>query len=99
MARNVNQNVKYLERFEYSCQQCGNKGSVVDILLNPEVLLIRGFCAPCNKRGTYKAIDIEALRQEHEESALAETQEADPPQHQGRVVWRWELQNDECTKR
>ncbi len=62
-------NVTYLERFEYVCRECNSKGSVVDVLLNPDVLLIRGFCPRCNKRGTYKVVDIDALRREHLEIA------------------------------
>jgi hypothetical protein len=91
-------NVKYLERFEYYCKQCGQKGSVLDVLLNPDVLLIRGFCEPCNKHGTYKVIDIEALRQEHEQIALAEGDTPTVTRHKPRaapdVVWRWSLAND-----
>jgi hypothetical protein len=70
-------NVSYLERFEYFCRECDKKGTVLDVLLNPDVLLIRGFCAVCKKRGTYKVIDIEALRQEHE--AIAREESANGP--------------------
>jgi hypothetical protein len=64
--------MKYLERFEYFCKECGQKGTVIDVLLNPDVLLIRGLCPACNKSGTYKVIDIEALRQEHDAITLEE---------------------------
>jgi ribosomal protein L44E len=80
-------NVKYLERFEYFCRECEKKGTVLDVLLNPDVLLIRGFCPVCKKRGTYKVIDIEALRQEHEAIAREESASNDGQ------VWRWELKN------
>jgi hypothetical protein len=91
---NMSRNVKYLERFEYCCTKCGKTGCVLDVLLNPEMLLIRGFCPACNKRGSYKVIDIEALRQEHEKIELAEAQASNPHRKPG-VVWRWELQKEE----
>jgi hypothetical protein len=62
-----------LERFEYVCRECDKKGSVRDVLLNAEVLLIRGYCSFCKKQGTYKVVDIEALRKEHEAIAREES--------------------------
>lgn len=94
---------RYLERFEFYCKDCKRKGTIPDVLLNGEVLLIRGYCPLCKTRGTYKAIDIEALRQEHKLLALEEAKhvaedengEIHAPlgnaQHVAQVKWRWEL--------
>ncbi len=90
-------NVKYLERFEYVCRVCEKKGTVLDVLLNPDVLLIRGFCAGCRKNGTYKVVDIEALRQEHaamarEESAGRRQKPAvSKAKKNAGLAWKWEL--------
>jgi hypothetical protein len=81
-------NSQYLERFEYFCKQCGSKGTVVDILLNPEVLLIRGYCAGCNARGAYKVVDMDVLRQEHEALKLADEKESAGEEH----VFRWRFE-------
>jgi len=93
----MSRNVKYLERFEYVCRVCDKKGTVLDVLLNPEVLLIRGFCPACNKRGTYKVVDIEALRHEHDAIAAEEsagkckTTSAAKAKKKAEVTWKWEL--------
>lgn len=52
---------------------------MLDVLLNPDVLLIRGYCAACKKKGTYKVVDIEALRREHEAIAAEEAASAAGP--------------------
>ena len=80
-------NVTYLERFEYICRECNVKGSVVDVLLNPDVLLIRGLCPRCNKRGTYKVVDIDALRHEHAEIAQEESAS-------NKLNWKWTLNSN-----
>lgn len=77
---------KYLERFEYICRECDKKGTVLDVLLNPEVLLIRGYCPICNKRGLYKAVDMAALREEHDALAQEEAQSSAK-----KVRWKWSL--------
>jgi hypothetical protein len=56
----------YLERFEYFCPNCHRKGIVTDILLNPELMIIRGRCLACNLQSSYKAVDMSALQAEYE---------------------------------
>jgi len=88
--------VQYLERFEYICRVCEKKGTVLDVLLNPEVLLIRGYCPTCKKRGTYKVVDIEALRKEHEQIEREESESGGGPASMAKarksaeVAWKWE---------
>jgi hypothetical protein len=65
--------VEYLERYEYFCKVCKNKGVVQDILINAEILLIRGYCLACEAGGTYKVVDIDILRREHEAAAREES--------------------------
>lgn len=81
--------MKYLERFEYFCRECEIKGTVLDVLLNPDVLLIRGYCPSCKKRGTYKVVDIEALREEHATIAREAAREASSKV----IKVKWELRS------
>jgi hypothetical protein len=94
---------RYLERFEFFCQECKRKGTIPDVLLNGEVLLIRGYCPLCKNRGAYKEIDIRALRREHELLALEEANhpveeengKIDAPLEKVKEVahfkWKWKL--------
>ncbi len=56
----------YIERFEYFCPECKQKGIVTDVLLNPELMLIRGQCPACNLQGTYKVVDRAKLSEEYQ---------------------------------
>ena len=56
----------YIERFRYFCPACKKKGIITDVLLNPELLIIRGRCPVCNLEGTYKAVDMLNLQAEYE---------------------------------
>lgn len=85
----MQRNGQYLERFEYFCKQCGRKGTVVDILLNPEVLLIRGYCPSCNARGAYKVVDMDVLRREHQALELADAHEQASGEE---YIYRWKFE-------
>jgi hypothetical protein len=69
--------VRYIERFEYFCKGCGRKGTVIDVLLNPEVLLIRGHCEGCNAQGAYKVVDIDRLRKEYASIVMEESEDGE----------------------
>jgi hypothetical protein len=56
----------YIERFEYFCPLCKTKGIVTDVLLNPELMIIRGRCGSCGANSSYKAVDISALSTEYD---------------------------------
>jgi hypothetical protein len=56
----------YIERFRFFCPHCKKRGIITDVLLNPELLLIRGRCSVCNLKSTYKAVDMVALQAEYE---------------------------------
>jgi hypothetical protein len=60
----------HIERFEFHCPVCKTKGVVTDVLLNPDLLILRGYCAACKLSGTYKAVDMAKLDNEYR--ALAE---------------------------
>jgi hypothetical protein len=47
----------YLERFRFFCPRCKMRGVINDVLLNPELMLIRGHCSVCNLKSTYKAVE------------------------------------------
>ena len=55
----------YLERFEYFCPDCLAKGIVSDVLINPEMLIVRGKCPSCGVQGSYKAVDLAKLTEEY----------------------------------
>jgi len=70
----------YIERFEYFCPDCKKKGIVTDVLLNPELMIIRGRCPTCNLQSAYKAVDISYLQAEYQglpESTRGEYQMTD----------------------
>jgi hypothetical protein len=56
----------YIERFEYFCPDCNQKGIVTDVLLNPELVIIRGRCPTCNLQSAYKVVDMAMLQAEYE---------------------------------
>jgi hypothetical protein len=60
----------YVERFEFFCPGCKKKGVVTDVLLNPDLLILRGYCGDCKLAGTYKIVDRVELEREYQ--ALAE---------------------------
>jgi hypothetical protein len=57
----------YIERFEYFCPDCKLKGIVTDVLVNPDLMIIRGICKECGVQSSYKAVDLSALRTEYDE--------------------------------
>jgi len=57
----------YLERFEYFCPKCRAKGVVTDVLINPELLIVRGKCESCGAESSYKAVDLAKLQAEYAE--------------------------------
>ena len=65
----------YIEKFEFHCPVCHNKGTVNDVLLNPELLILRGYCPHCQRKGAYKVVDIAKLERDY--SALAEDKGSD----------------------
>jgi hypothetical protein len=67
----------HIERFEYFCPDCDQKGVITDVLLNPELMIIRGRCTKCNLQRAYKVVDMSSLRAEYEalsESTIKEDQ-------------------------
>ena len=60
----------YIERFEFHCPVCKQKGIVTDVLLNPDLLILRGYCAACKLPGAYRVVDVAKLEKEY--VALAE---------------------------
>jgi hypothetical protein len=76
----------YVERFEYICPDCKKKGIVTDVLLNPEMMIIRGRCPACDLQGAYKIVDRVKLQAEYE--ALSEVnQVADQQKGQPASTW------------
>jgi hypothetical protein len=60
----------HIERFEFHCPVCKTKGTITDVLLNPDMLILRGYCTVCQLSGAYKVVDMSKLKKEY--GALAE---------------------------
>jgi len=71
----------YIERFEYFCPNCKQKGIVTDVLLNPELMIIRGRCSACGLQGSYKVVDMSAMNAEYE--VLSELEKRGNEEHRG----------------
>jgi hypothetical protein len=56
----------YIERFKFSCPRCKKLGIITDVLLNPELMILRGHCLACDMTSAYKAVDMSMLQAEYE---------------------------------
>jgi ribosomal protein L44E len=55
-----------VERVEYKCSHCKKAGSIVEIFLHPDLLLLRGYCEGCRKFGISRVTDLTSLQSEFE---------------------------------
>ena len=56
------------ERIEYLCTKCDRKGTILDIFVNPTVILLRGNCSVCGNSSAVRAIDLLKLAIQIDES-------------------------------
>jgi hypothetical protein len=61
------------ERIEYFCTKCHEKGTLMEILVHPTVLLLRGRCSPCGIDSAIKAVDLLQLAEHIDEPVPLES--------------------------
>jgi hypothetical protein len=54
-----------LDRFEYFCPDCNNKGVVTDVFVNSQLLILRGACPTCGVKSNYKVVERAELKLSH----------------------------------